>query len=108
MTINSRVVVGTMTIEELMPIVQDVLHRVIRQDMTGLVRFVHSPQGPWFEIVYRDGVEIDLAQGVGKCNCSICWKTRHWGILVKPDALSLLEGADDLSDYINAYFDACP
>ena len=62
MTINSRVVVGTMTIEELMPIVQDVLHRVIRQDMTGLVRFVHSPQGPWFEIVYRDGVEIDLAQ----------------------------------------------
>lgn len=62
MTINSRVVVGTMTIEELMPVVKEVLHRVIRQDMTGLVRFVHLPQGPWFEIVYRDGVEIDLAQ----------------------------------------------
>jgi transcriptional regulator with GAF, ATPase, and Fis domain len=62
MTINSRVVVGTMTIEELMPVVKEVLHRVIRQDMTGLVRFVHLPQSPWFEIVYRDGVEIDLAQ----------------------------------------------
>lgn len=62
MTINSRVVVGTMTIEELMPVVKEVLHRVIRQDMTGLVRFVHLPQCPWFEIVYRDGVEIDLAQ----------------------------------------------
>jgi formate hydrogenlyase transcriptional activator len=30
--------------------------------MTGLVRFVHTPQGPWFEIVYREGVEIDLVQ----------------------------------------------
>jgi transcriptional regulator with GAF, ATPase, and Fis domain len=62
MAINSRVVVGTMTIEQLMPVVKEVLQRVIRQDMTGLVRFVHTPQGPWFEIVYRDGVEIDLTQ----------------------------------------------
>jgi len=62
MAINGRVVVGTMTIEQLMPVVKEVLHRVIRQDMTGLVRFVHSPQGPWFDIVYRDGVNIDLAQ----------------------------------------------
>ncbi|KAF4516109.1 hypothetical protein B566_EDAN000347 [Ephemera danica] len=62
MAINSRVVVGTMTIEELMPVVNEVLHRVIRQDMTGLVRFVQTSQGPWFEIAYRDGVEIDLAQ----------------------------------------------
>lgn len=62
MAINSRVVVDTMTIEELMPVVREVLHRVIRQDMTGLVRFVQLPKGPWFEIVYREGVEIDLAQ----------------------------------------------
>lgn len=62
MAINSRVVVETMTIEQLMPVVKEVLHRVIRQDMTGLVRFVHTAQGPWFEIVYREGVEIDLAQ----------------------------------------------
>ena len=62
MAINSQVVVGTMTIDQLMPVVRDMLHRVVRQDMTGLVRFVRSPEGPWFDIVYRDGVEIDLAQ----------------------------------------------
>jgi transcriptional regulator with GAF, ATPase, and Fis domain len=62
MAINSHVVVGTTTTDQLMPVVRDMLHRVVRQDMTGLVRFVRSPEGPWFDIVYRDGVEIDLAQ----------------------------------------------
>ncbi len=58
--INRTVVVGSMTIEELMPVVRDVLKRIIRQDMTSLVRFVRSPEGPWFDIRYRDGVDIDL------------------------------------------------
>lgn len=62
MTINRQVVVGTMTIEQLMPVVKDVLHEIVQQDMTGLVRFVQSSQGPWFDILYRDGAEIDLAQ----------------------------------------------
>jgi len=62
MAINSQVVVGTMTTDQLMPVVRDMLHRVVRQDMTGLVRFVQSPQGLWFDIVYREGVEIDLVQ----------------------------------------------
>lgn len=62
MAINTQVVVGTMTIGQLITVVREVLHRVIRQDMTGLVRFVHTPQGPWFDIVYREGVEIDPAQ----------------------------------------------
>ena len=62
MAINSQVVVGTMTIDQLMPIVRNMLHSVVRHDMTGLVRFVQSPQGPWFDIIYREGVEIDLAQ----------------------------------------------
>ncbi|GKS59138.1 hypothetical protein YTPLAS18_26650 [Nitrospira sp.] len=62
MAINSRVVVGAMTLEALMPVVQEMLRRVVRQDMTGLVRFVQSADGPWFDIVYRDGVQIDLAQ----------------------------------------------
>lgn len=62
MAINTRVVVGAMTIDQLMPIVGEMLARVVRQDMTGLVRFVHSPTGPWFDIIYRDGVNIDLAQ----------------------------------------------
>lgn len=62
MAINRHVVVGTMTIEHLMPVVRDVLHGIVQQDMTGLVRFVQSPQGPWFDILYQDSVEVDLAQ----------------------------------------------
>lgn len=62
MAINRHVVVGTMTIERLMPVVKEVLHGIVQQDMTGLVRFVQSSHGPWFDILYRDGVEIDLAQ----------------------------------------------
>ncbi len=62
MAINRQVVVGTMTTDQLMPIVRDMLFHIVRQDMTGLVRFVPSPEGPWFDIIYRDGMEVDLAQ----------------------------------------------
>ena len=62
MAINRQIVVDTMTTDQLMPIVRDMLFRIVRQNMTGLVRFVTSSQGPWFDIIYRDGVEIDLSQ----------------------------------------------
>jgi hypothetical protein len=44
-------------------------------------------------------VNIDLAQGTSKCNCTFCMKARSWKAFVKPLAFRLLSGADAAVGY---------
>ena len=37
----------------------------------------------------RFDVDLDLAEGGAKCNCSFCAKARQWGAAVRPEAFRL-------------------
>ncbi|MFJ7353525.1 GFA family protein [Phyllobacterium sp. NPDC097923] len=42
---------------------------------------------------------IDLDAGTSKCNCSFCAKLRFWKAFTGGDALQILAGADNLTQY---------
>jgi hypothetical protein len=44
-------------------------------------------------------VDVDLARGAGRCNCTICAKVGGTGAIVKPDAFHLVEGEESLGEY---------
>ena len=43
--------------------------------------------------------ELDLMAGTGRCNCSICAKSRWWGISVKPAAVRAIKGEENTTVY---------
>lgn len=44
--------------------------------------------------------DIDLDEGTGKCNCTLCWKQRMWNAgKLHPEDFRMLTGRDVLADY---------
>jgi hypothetical protein len=48
----------------------------------------------------RFEADIDFSQPTYRCNCSICSRNRFWAAVVKPAAVRVLEGRDELTQYL--------
>lgn len=47
----------------------------------------------------RFEVDLDLAAGTSKCDCSFCTKNRYWKAFAKADEVRVRQGQDQLTDY---------
>lgn len=48
----------------------------------------------------RFRVQLDIAAGTSKCNCTFCWKQRNWNVGgLTPDDFVLERGEDALTTY---------
>lgn len=47
----------------------------------------------------RFTARIDLYEGIRKCNCTFCVKTKYWKTFSYADGLVVTQGADNLGDY---------
>jgi len=43
--------------------------------------------------------ELDLDDGTSRCNCSVCTKARFWKTVVKADAVRIVGGEEELTEY---------
>lgn len=45
-------------------------------------------------------VELDFSKGTFKCNCTICFKVREWGVSIPLTNLKVIEGESELTEFV--------
>lgn len=59
MAINRRLVVGTVTLQNLIPTINDCLHQIIPHDIAALFKWRHGLKGPWLDPIHIEGLGLD-------------------------------------------------